>query len=80
MPEGVELLGLNIADGLLTIDVSGDILDYGGSAFERALAAQLVQIAAGVPGVDSLSLRVDGLRQPLAYGTEFDGLDVSYEK
>ena len=69
VPQGVEVLSIEMADGLLTVDVSEDILGYGGSAFERALVAQLKQIASDIPGADSLTLLIEGEEGLLVQGT-----------
>ena len=70
VPKDVEVLEVRITDGLLMVDVTESILDYGGSSFEIALVTQLKKIASEVPGIDRFTLRVEGLLQPLAYGTE----------
>ena len=71
VPENVNVLGVSLEDGLLTVDVSREILNYGGgSAFERALTTQLIKIAAEVPGTVRFILTIEGTLQPLAEGTE----------
>jgi len=73
VPDDVEVLGIRITDGLLTVNVSESIMNYGGSSFEIALVTQLMKIATEVPGVDRFTLRVEGFLQPLVYGTEING-------
>jgi germination protein M len=62
--DDVEILGTNIQDRVLIVDVSGDILDHGtGSATELAFAWQLAHTGAALPTVDAVQLWVDG--QPI---------------
>ena len=70
VPENVKVLNVKLVDGTLTVDVSETVMDYGGSAFEQALVAQLLKIAAEIPGVCSFTLTVDGTPQPLVQGTK----------
>ena len=77
VPENVQVLDITFEDGLLTVDVSEDIVLYGGgSAFEMALVAQLTEIAGVVPGVDRLTLLIEGKEQPLAQGTKLVSFGV----
>ena len=76
VPDNVEVLGVELVDGRLTVDVSEDIANYGGSAFERALAAQLIKIAQELPKTDSFTLLIEGEARPLAQGTEIVAYDL----
>jgi spore germination protein GerM len=64
----VRVLGVSIIEGCLTLDVSAEILAYGGNANERALIAQLLETAFGLPRVDTLTLTVEGKLVPLPEG------------
>lgn len=60
-PEGTEVLGVSIADGVLTLDLSADIQATGaGSAQEQAFSQQLAHTAAQFDDVDAVRLHVDG--------------------
>jgi len=74
VPENVKVLNATLENGLLTIDVSEDILLYDGSASERALVEQLVKIAAEIPGAEKFTLTIDGFLQPLVKGTEINAI------
>ena len=69
VPESVEVLDIRLEGTSLTVDVSDAILSYGGSAFERALVAQLIKIAGEVPGVDRFTLAIENEAGVLVYGT-----------
>lgn len=61
VPDGVELRGVMIADGVATVDVSGGIQDANvGSGAELLLAQQLVQTVAQFDTVDAMALLVEG--------------------
>jgi hypothetical protein len=68
VPEGVRVLSVEIDEDCLILDVSGDILRYGGNAYERALVAQCVRTALALPGVEYFTLLVEGELQPLTEG------------
>ena len=76
VPENVKVLDVSLLEGLLTVNVSKDILSYGGSAFERALVEQLTKIAAEIPGTERFTLTIDGVLRPLIQGTEIDRLQL----
>ena len=76
IPHNVKVLNVSLANGLLTVDVSADILSYGGSAFERALAEQLIKIAAEIPSAEKFTLTTDGVLRPLIYGTEINRIQL----
>lgn len=59
--DDVEILGTNIQDRVLIVDVSDDILGHStGSAMELAFAWQLTHTGAAFPTVDVVQLWVDG--------------------
>lgn len=61
VPEGVEVLGVDLDDGVLTVDVSGELADAGGaSAQEVAFTNQLAHTATAFDTVDAVTLWIDG--------------------
>lgn len=71
IPEGTEVLSVDIYGGMLLLDVSADILNYGGgSAYELALVRQIMVNAAEIEGVESVTLLIDGERTYLPEGME----------
>lgn len=61
VPEGVEVLDVNLDDGLLTVDVSGELADEGGaSAQEIAFTNQFAHTATAFDTVDAVELWIDG--------------------
>jgi len=76
VPKNVEVLDIRFEDSLLILDVSEDILSYEGSAFERALTTQLIKIAAEIPGIERLTLTIEGALQPLVKGTEIFNMSL----
>jgi hypothetical protein len=60
IPDGTRLLGLSIADGVATVDLSGEFGSGGGSASVLARLAQVVYTLTQFPSVESVSFRLDG--------------------
>ncbi|MCA1782258.1 MAG: GerMN domain-containing protein, partial [Intrasporangiaceae bacterium] len=61
VPDGVEVLDVNLVDGLLTVDVSGELAAAGGaSAQEVAFSNQFVHTATAFDTVDAVELWIDG--------------------
>ncbi len=60
VPDGVEVLGVDLADGTATIDLSGSFDDGGGSLSMFLRLAQLVHTATQFPTVGRVALRLDG--------------------
>lgn len=61
VPEGTRVRDVNIADGVMTVDLSGELAaGSGASAQEVALAHQLVHTATQFDSVDALVVWVDG--------------------
>lgn len=60
VPEGSQLLGIVIEDGVATVDLSGDFDDGGGTASMAARLAQLVFTLTRFPTVDGVLLHLDG--------------------
>jgi hypothetical protein len=61
VPAGTELLAIDIADGIATVDVTGTFDDGGGSFSMFARLAQLVYTVTRYEGVDGVLLRLDGV-------------------
>ena len=60
IPSGTKLLGLNIENGIATVDMSGTYDDGGGSASERMRLAQAVYTITQFPTVQGVNFRLDG--------------------
>ncbi|MCD9625688.1 Gmad2 immunoglobulin-like domain-containing protein [Rhabdothermincola salaria] len=79
IPEGTELLDLDIADGVATVDLSSEFESGGGSLSMQARVAQVVFTLTQFDTVDTVQFRLDG--QPVeAIGGEgvlVDGVDRS---
>lgn len=60
VPDGVEVLGVDLADGTATVDLSGAFDDGGGSLSMFLRLAQLVHTATQFPTVARVALRLDG--------------------
>ena len=60
VPDGVEVLGVDLADGTATVDLSGSFDDGGGSPSMFLRLAQLVHTATQFPTVERVALRLDG--------------------
>ena len=70
IPPHVRVLNARVEGGVLTLDVSGDILLYGGSAYEANLKAQILRNSYGIPGVNKVTLSIGGQYRPLPEGNE----------
>jgi hypothetical protein len=61
VPPGVRLLGVSIEDGLVTVDLGGELRDAGGSSLkERTFAQQLAHTALLDASLTGVRLLVDG--------------------
>jgi hypothetical protein len=60
VPEGTRLLGLDIADGTATVDLSSEFASGGGSLSMQARVAEVVYTLTQFPTVQRVSFRVDG--------------------
>jgi germination protein M len=60
VPGGTKLLGLDISDGLATVDLSNDFQSGGGSSAMLMRLAQVVYTITQFPTVDEVELRLDG--------------------
>lgn len=60
VPPGTELLGVDLDQGVATVDLSGEFEEGGGTASMQARLAQLVYSVTRVPDVESVVLHLDG--------------------
>lgn len=77
IPAGTEVLGIDIAGGVATIDLSSEFEATGlGTAGETGLVAQVVFTLTQFPTVDSVDIRIDGEARDaiLSHGLEATGL------
>lgn len=68
IPDNVEILGVSVFDGCLGLNVSGDILNYGGTYYEIHLRNQIIKTALSIPGISKVSLSIENLREHLTEG------------
>jgi germination protein M len=75
IPEGTEVLGVDIIDGLATVDLSGEYDDGGGSLGMFARLAQVVYTLTRLPEVDEVAFRIEGESVAVfsSEGIELDG-------
>lgn len=62
IPEGTELLDLDISDGTATVDLSSEFEDGSGSSGENMRLAQVVYTLTQFPTVDDVVLEIEGER------------------
>ncbi len=60
IPDGTKLLGVTIANGVATVDLSKEFASGGGSASMRTRLAQVVYTLTQFPTVDSVVFEIDG--------------------
>lgn len=60
IPEGTELLGVTITDGVATVDLSGSFDDGGGTLSMMGRLAEVVFTLTQFPTVDAVSFRIGG--------------------
>jgi hypothetical protein len=62
VPQGVRILGTHFAadSGVLVLNLSKEVLDYGGTYFEYRFTQKLFKNAAALPGVRYFSVLVEG--------------------
>ena len=68
-PRGVSVIGVKIEGDLLTVNLSRQILNYGGTANENILLAQFLKTALDIPGIRKVTLLVDSFLRPLPEGS-----------
>jgi hypothetical protein len=74
IPAGTVLLGLDIADQIATVDLSGDFETGGGTLSARARVAQVVFTLTQFETVDGVLFQIDG--EPRTHVTS-EGIDVT---
>ena len=60
IPVGTRLLDIAVADGVATVDLSGEFDDGGGSASMQARVAQVVATLTRFPTIERVGFRLDG--------------------
>lgn len=71
IPTGIRLISVKCSDGYVVIDVSGDILSYGGgSTMEIGLVRQILYNAFQFDDTEYLTVLIDGKIQCLPEGTK----------
>jgi germination protein M len=75
IPEGTEVLGVEAADGVATVDMSDEFDDGGGSFSMFARLAQVVYTLTRLPDIDAVAFEIEG--EPVTVfsseGIELDG-------
>ncbi len=71
IPKGTKLLGLRVSENEIFLNFSKSINNHGGCAYELAMVEQLAANAAQLPGVEFMTILIEGGE---TYLTE--GLDV----
>lgn len=71
LPEGTEILGMNIKDGIATIDFNDRILDYQDEAAENSIVAGVVYCLTEFKTIDGVKILIEGMeKESLKYGTD----------
>lgn len=75
IPASTELLGVDVAGGLATVDLTGEFDDGGGSFSMFARLAQVVYTLTRLPGIDEVAFEIDGHAVGVfsSEGIELDG-------
>ena len=60
IPDGTELLGVDLADGAATVDLSGEFESGGGSLSMQMRVAEVVFTVTQFPTVETVSIELDG--------------------
>lgn len=81
IPNGTELLGVDVADGTATVDLSAEFTEPGGTLGESSRLAQLVFTLTAIDGVERVLIAIDGtltdpvLSQGFVVGAGFERAD-----
>ena len=75
IPEGTEVLGVDVGDGLATVNLSGGFDDGGGSFGMFARLAQVVYTLTRLPDIDEVAFEIEGevVTTFSSEGIELDG-------
>jgi len=69
LPEGTEILGMNIKDGIATVDFNSRILDYKDKTAENNIVAGVVYCLTEFSTIDGVKILVEGMeKEKLQYG------------
>ncbi len=75
IPQGTEILGIDVRDGIAVIDFSRHLLDYDSAVLERNIIASIVYTLTGFETIERVRILVNGYPQGiLKYGT-----DITYD-
>ncbi len=69
VPENTKLLSTYFKNGHLILNLSPEIMNYGGNYYEECLIKQFTKTALDIPGVNALTLLIDGKLTYLPEGT-----------
>jgi spore germination protein GerM len=72
VPPNTTLIGLQLSEGHLVINVSKEIKEYGGSSWEQMVEIQLLDTAFSLDTVDQVTVRIEGKLDVLPEGTQID--------
>ncbi len=74
MPMGTDILGIDIKDGIATIDFDRHLLSYGNAASERNIIAAIVYTLTEFKTIGKVQILINGYMQGiLKYGTNISG-------
>jgi germination protein M len=75
IPEGIEVLGVDVGNGLATVNLSGEYDDGGGSFGMFARLAQVVYTLTRLPAIEEVAFEIDGeaVTTFSSEGIELDG-------
>lgn len=74
IPQGSRLLGCDLEGDTLTVDLSREVLNYGGTSREDTLLKQILYTAAQVGSVTRVHILIQGGKAELPEGTEVSGV------
>lgn len=77
IPEGTELLGVDITDGTATVDLSGEFQSGGGSLSMQLRVAEVVFTLTQFPTVETVSIELDGEAVDAIGGEGVDATDLT---
>ncbi len=75
LPVDTEVLGINIKDGIATVDFNGRLMEYGNEDIEKSIVASVVYTLTEFSTISSVKLQVNGKAlDTMKYGTKVSGL------
>ena len=84
IPDGTELVGVDVADGTATVDLSPEFTEPGGTLGESSRLAQLVFTLTSIDSIESVLIAIDGtltdpvLSQGFVVGAGFERDNFEY--